>query len=90
MKIMGPVTMDCTELTLSFNYQGKHHVLKRVTEDCKLSSSKAINKGYNEKVQLFMLQFVTPRSMKDHSSQFNALHLPSEETLLGSLKELIT
>lgn len=92
MKALGPVTMDYTQLTMSFNYQNKHHVFKGVTEDCKLSSSKAIKKkgGWNEEVQFFMLQVVTPATVKECNSHCNALHLHVEEPIPGSLKDLIT
>lgn len=39
MKTLGPVTMDFSELTMFFNYQGKHHVLKGVDENYKVASS---------------------------------------------------
>lgn len=44
MKTLCPVTMDYSALTMTFNYQGKQHLLKGVSEDYKLSSSKAVNK----------------------------------------------
>ncbi|XP_070005478.1 uncharacterized protein [Nicotiana sylvestris] len=89
MKTLGPVTMDYTELTMSFNYQGKHHVLKGVTEDYKLSSSKAINKGCSEEVQFFTLQVVSPTTMVECANHLNALHLPVEESLPDTLKNLL-
>ncbi|XP_019258307.1 PREDICTED: uncharacterized protein LOC109236562 [Nicotiana attenuata] len=56
MKTLGPVTMDYTALTMSFTYQGKFHLLKGVSDECKLSSTKAVNKMKGDNVQLFMLQ----------------------------------
>lgn len=56
MKTLGPVTMDYTALTMSFTYQGKFHLLKRVSDECKFSSTKAVNKMKGNDVQLFMLQ----------------------------------
>lgn len=55
IKTLGPVTMDYTTLTMTFTYQGKLQLLKGVSEECKFSSTKAINKMNGDKVKLFML-----------------------------------
>ncbi|XP_019246354.1 PREDICTED: uncharacterized protein LOC109226006 [Nicotiana attenuata] len=89
MKTLGPITMDYTELTMSFDYQGKHHVLKGVTEECKLSSSKAINRNCSAEAQFFMLQVVSPRTLEECHPHFNALHLPVENSLPEALQRLL-
>ncbi|KAH0679162.1 hypothetical protein KY284_020247 [Solanum tuberosum] len=58
MKTLGPMTIDFTELTISFNHQWKKHILKGVHEDCRLTSSKVVNKLSGDQVELFMLQML--------------------------------
>ncbi|XP_070007668.1 uncharacterized protein [Nicotiana sylvestris] len=54
MKTLGPVTMDYSALTMTYNYLGKQHVLKGVPDACRLSSPKAVNKSNGNDVELFM------------------------------------
>ncbi|XP_019259126.1 PREDICTED: uncharacterized protein LOC109237290 [Nicotiana attenuata] len=89
MKTLGPITMDYTELTMSFDYQGKHHVLRGFTEECKLSSSKAINRNCSAGAQFFMLEVVSPRTLEECHPHFNALHLPVEDPLPEALQKLL-
>lgn len=42
IKILRPVTMDYSELTMAFNYQGKFLLLKGVSDEYKVLSSKRV------------------------------------------------
>ncbi|XP_075111167.1 uncharacterized protein LOC142181667 [Nicotiana tabacum] len=43
MRTLGPVTMDYSALTMTYNYLGKQHILKDVPDACRLSSPKAVS-----------------------------------------------
>lgn len=44
MKTLGPITMDYSELIMAFNYQGKSHLLRGVSEECKVFGPKSLNR----------------------------------------------
>lgn len=48
MKTLGPVTIDYTKMTMTFNYQAKQHLLKGVSKECRLTSFKSVNKNKGE------------------------------------------
>ncbi|KAK4710114.1 hypothetical protein R3W88_004627 [Solanum pinnatisectum] len=77
MKTLGPMTIDFTELTMSFNHQGKKHILKG-HEDCRLASSKAVNKLSGDEVELFILQMLLVMNGEDFVGQDFALQLLKE------------
>nr|XP_009616134.1 uncharacterized protein LOC104108732 [Nicotiana tomentosiformis] len=89
MKTLGPVTMDHSNLTMIFNYQGKFHLLKGVTDECKVLNSKAIGKLKGEEVQLFMLHVVTAQHTSTNSSQLNAIHLAIEHHIPAPIEHLL-
>ncbi|KAK4356592.1 hypothetical protein RND71_025563 [Anisodus tanguticus] len=78
MKTLDPVTMDFSKLTMSFNYQGKHHVLKGVDEQCKLASSKAVNKLPGNEVELFLLQLIPKACSTQVMGCFNSLNMAAD------------
>ncbi|XP_019240554.1 PREDICTED: uncharacterized protein LOC109220546 [Nicotiana attenuata] len=79
MKTLGPITMDYSELTMAFNYQGKHHLLKGVSEDCKVSSPKSLNRLKGADVQFFMLQVRESDPGSITTIQCQALYVPTAD-----------
>ncbi|XP_059284972.1 uncharacterized protein LOC132038306 [Lycium ferocissimum] len=76
MKSLGPITTDYTKLTMLFDYQGKHQVLKGVNEECKLTSPKSVNKKQGPDVQFFMLQLLLREVKAEVHHHLDSLHLP--------------
>lgn len=72
--------MDYSALTMTFNYQGKQHILKGVLKDFKLSSSKAVNKYQSDGAQFYMLQMMLEARLSGSRSDglLLALHLPKD------------
>ncbi|XP_070054190.1 uncharacterized protein [Nicotiana tomentosiformis] len=89
MKTLGPVTKDYTDLTMSFTYQGKFHLLKGVYEECKFFSTKAISKMNGEQVQLFVLQVLVVEPKPTTDDQLNALHLSKEIHVPAIIDDLL-
>lgn len=75
MKTLGPITMDYSELTMSFNYQGKYHLLRGVCEECKVSSPKSLNRLKGKDMQFFMLQVMDSTPISTNAMQCQALHM---------------
>lgn len=65
--------MYFTKFTMSFNHQGQKHILKEVHEDCRLTSSKAMNKLSGDEVELFILQMLPVMNGEDSVGQNFAL-----------------
>nr|XP_009618325.1 uncharacterized protein LOC104110514 [Nicotiana tomentosiformis] len=79
MKILGPITMDYFELIMAFNYHGKYHLLRGVSEKCKVSSPKSLNKLKGEDVQFFMLQVMDNALTSASVMQCQALHMDKSD-----------
>ncbi|XP_075099010.1 uncharacterized protein LOC142175903 [Nicotiana tabacum] len=75
---------------MSFTYKGKFYLLKGVSEECKFSSTKVVNKMNGNDVQLFMLQVLFTESALQLTNQLNALHLPQEFQTPVVIEELLS
>ncbi|XP_070031874.1 uncharacterized protein [Nicotiana tomentosiformis] len=86
MRTLSPVTMDYSALTMTYNYLGKQHVLKGVSDDCRLPSPKVVNKSDREEVQFFMIHVMVdpPQSIK-----LISLHLSKDEAVPQPLHDLL-
>ncbi|XP_070032843.1 uncharacterized protein [Nicotiana tomentosiformis] len=89
MKTVGLVTMDYSELTMAFHYQGKFHLLKGVTDEYKVLNSKGIGKLEGDEVQLFILHMVTSQHTSTNNSQLNAVHLANEHNIPAPIEHLL-
>lgn len=74
---------------MSFTYQGKFHLLKGVSEECKFSSTKAVNKMNGDDIRLFMLQVLVAEPALESADQFNALHMSKELQVPALIDELL-
>ncbi|XP_070035135.1 uncharacterized protein [Nicotiana tomentosiformis] len=69
---------------------GKFYLLKGVSEECKFSSTKAVNKMNGNDVQLFMLQVLFTEPALQLTNQLNVLHLPQEFQTHVVIEELLS
>ncbi|XP_019263582.1 PREDICTED: uncharacterized protein LOC109241311 [Nicotiana attenuata] len=80
MKTLGPITMDYSELTMAFNYQGKSNLLRGVSEDCKVSSPKSLNWLKGNDIQFFMLQVRDSNPSSLTTMHCQALHMTTADS----------
>ncbi|OIT40314.1 putative mitochondrial protein [Nicotiana attenuata] len=86
---LGPITMDYFELTMALNYQRMHHLLKGISEECKVSSSKVVNKLKGEEVEFFILQISVNGSIPEDGGQLQTLHMTIDGNILAPIEQLL-
>lgn len=89
MRTLGPITIDYSKLTLDFNYQGKHHLLKGISEECKVSSPKVVNKLRGDEVQFFMLQLSANGSIPEAGGQLQTLYMTKDGNIPAPIEQLL-
>lgn len=89
MITLGPLTLDFADLTISFNYEGKHYVVNGDPPKCKEAGTNAKNRLIGDKIQIFMLQINSNNYQRGENCQFYTLQLPKPTDTPENLSQLL-